>query len=202
MSSAVDETLDILLVEDNPGDAQLVRHTLRQVPKLRFKLTQEERLDAAMRRIAEEHFDVILLDLSLPDSRGISTLITALRQAPKVAIVVLTGLDDEAMGHEAVGRGAEDYLVKGEVDGWMLAKAIRYAMERKKVQEIYDRVAEELETFRRDYQQLVKLLPICPACHQPRTDDDYMHQILQFVKQHTPEHLAECLCEHCANLKK
>lgn len=202
MSSAVDETLDILLVEDNPGDAQLVRHTLRQVPKLRFKLTQEERLDAAMRRIASEHFDVILLDLSLPDSRGINTLVKALQQAPKVAIVVLTGLDDEAMGHEAVGRGAEDYLVKGEVDGWMLAKAIRYAMERKKVQEIYERLAEELETFRRDYQRLVGLLPICPECHRPRTDEDYMQQILQFVKDHSPEHLSKCLCESCANLKK
>ena len=88
-----------------------------------------------LKRLGEEVFDAMLLDLNLPDSRGLDTLVRAQAQAPAVPIVVLTGLADEAMGIEAVKRGAQDYLAKGQVDGNLLVRALRHAIERRRAEE-------------------------------------------------------------------
>ena len=121
----------ILLIEDNPGDARLVREMLREVnhPGL-FALTTVDRLALARDQLAEHAFDVVLLDLTLPDSRGLATLTEVRRLAPAVPIVVLTGLDDEDSALKAVQGGAQDYLVKGQGDGDLIRRAIRYAIER------------------------------------------------------------------------
>jgi serine phosphatase RsbU (regulator of sigma subunit) len=128
------EPIRILLVEDTPEDVQLLEHYLWQVRNLRYRLSHVGQLEAMKGVLRTEKFDVLVLDLNLPDSRGLSTLSTAMNQAPLMPIVVMTSVDDEATGVEAVRRGAQDYLVKGEVDGWLLIKAIRYAVERKRAQ--------------------------------------------------------------------
>src|SRR5579864_8662955 len=124
------EGIRVLLVEDNPGDARLFRELVRDTSAGRLALDHATRLDTALDRLTREHFDVMLLDLSLPDEQGLTTLTRAHAHAPNVPIVVLTGLDDEALAVKAVRAGAQDYLVKGRVDGDLLVRAIRYASER------------------------------------------------------------------------
>jgi signal transduction histidine kinase len=124
-----------LLVEDNPGDTRLIREMLAEAASTTFHLEFADRLQAGLERLAGGEIDVVLLDLGLPDSKGLETLNKAHAQAPAVPIVVLTGLDDEMLGVQAVKRGAQDYLVKGEVDGNLLIRTMRYAIERKQAEE-------------------------------------------------------------------
>ncbi|HEX2208572.1 MAG TPA: hybrid sensor histidine kinase/response regulator [Longimicrobium sp.] len=130
----MDRHVRILLVEDNPGDARLLRVSLEEAESLRFGLVHAPRLSEALERVREGTFDVVLLDLSLPDARGMETVRRMLQAAPAVPIIVLTGLTDETVAVQAVQAGAQDYLVKGTVDGGTLARAIRYAMERKRLE--------------------------------------------------------------------
>lgn len=120
----------VLLVEDNPGDARLLRETLAGAGTTRFVITHVDRLAEAVARLARERFDVVLLDLHLPDSSGLETFSRAHENAPGAPIVVLTGLDDEDMAIRAVQAGAQDYLIKGQVPSTLLVRALRYAMER------------------------------------------------------------------------
>jgi CheY-like chemotaxis protein len=128
------EPIRILLVEDTPGDVVLLEQNLRQVREVKFKLSHVGQLEGMNGLLATDSFDVLVLDLNLPDSRGLNTVSRAMKQAPWIPIVVLTSVDNEASGMEAVRLGAQDYLVKGEVDGWLLARTIRYAIERKRAQ--------------------------------------------------------------------
>lgn len=127
--------LSVLLVEDNPADARLLRELLADVPAARFRWTQAGRLDETLRVLDGGTFDLILLDLSLPDSSGLATLSRTQHALPHCPIVVLTGLDDETVALQAVQGGAQDFLVKGYFDGRALAAAMRNAVERKRVQE-------------------------------------------------------------------
>lgn len=128
------EPVRILLVEDNPGDARLLRETLRDAHSLPFHLVHAARLSEALDLVATSGADVVLLDLSLPDAHGMETVARMLDAAPTVPIIVLTGLADETVAMQAVQSGAQDYLVKGTVEGGTLARAIRYAIERKRLE--------------------------------------------------------------------
>jgi len=124
----------VLLVEDNPGDARLICEMLKEANAGKFKLLYVERLDEGLRCLTQQTLDLILLDLSLPDSQGLDTFITY-TQATKVPIVVLTGLDDEALAIRIIHLGAQDYLIKGELNKNFLVRALCYAIERHRMQE-------------------------------------------------------------------
>jgi signal transduction histidine kinase len=123
--------IKVLLVEDNPGDARLIRELFKDAKSRQFSLVHADRLSTGIEKATEGGIGAILLDLSLPDSHGLETLSKIYPHARGVPILVLTGLDGEMMGLEAVQHGAQDYLVKGQIDGQLLARAILYAMERK-----------------------------------------------------------------------
>ncbi|MBI4523495.1 MAG: response regulator [Deltaproteobacteria bacterium] len=135
-SAGGSDTIKILLVEDSLEQAFLLRKTLAATSvanfELQFDVAHVESLDGAMRRLDREKFSVILLDLSLPDSQGLDTLRRMRQITPGAPIVVLTGLDDEEVAVDAVREGAQDYLVKGEVDGNLLVRSMRYAIARKR----------------------------------------------------------------------
>ena len=137
--------IQILLVEDNPADALLLKHTLAEAGSNHFCLSHAELMSEAVTLLSQHPFDAILLDLSLPDSHGLATVEQANAAAPGVPIVVLTGLDDEAAGIEAVRKGAQDFLVKGQFDSRLLARAIRYARQRKTVEQQLKTLNESLE---------------------------------------------------------
>ncbi len=146
--------IKILLVEDNPADSRLLRETLREPGTAHFALTHVERLVVALQRLAAERFDVVLADLSLPDSQGLDTFRRLQAGAPDVPIVVLSGLDDEVFAVSAVREGAQDYLVKGRVDAYVLTRAISYAIERQRVElalqereEHYKRLLESITDY-------------------------------------------------------
>ncbi len=142
----MNETLmKVLLVEDNPGDARLIREMIAEVKGTQFDLHCTERLSAALECLAEGDIALILTDLELLDSQGLETFAKVYGQAPQVPIIVLTGLDDEEAGLEAVRRGAQDYLVKGHIEGNLLVRAMRYAIERKRAQEQLKEYSENLE---------------------------------------------------------
>jgi signal transduction histidine kinase len=124
--------LRVLVIEDNPGDARLVREWLAEVPDARCRLTWLNRCAAALACLEAEQPDVLLLDLFLPDSQGLDTFQRVQAAAPSVPIIVLTGLANERLGIQAVHEGAQDYLLKGQVDGPLLLRSMRYAIERKR----------------------------------------------------------------------
>jgi signal transduction histidine kinase len=125
-----------LLVEDNPGDARLIREMLREAGagQATVDLDAADRLASGLQHLASAGADVVLLDLSLPDSSGFETFEQVHAAAPAVPIVVLSGLDDEALAVRAVHAGAQDYLVKGQVDGGTILRAMRYAIERQRLE--------------------------------------------------------------------
>jgi signal transduction histidine kinase len=139
-----DGAIKLLVVEDNPGDADPIRERLGEGIAARWPLAQVGRLDEALRLMARERFDVVLLGLSLPDSHGLDTVRRLLPACAGVAVVVLTGLDDEEVGLAAVREGAQDYLVKGQVGGPLLVRTLRYAAERKRAEEVLRKTEEQL----------------------------------------------------------
>src|ERR1700681_905225 len=154
------EGIRVLLVEDNPGDARLLVELLRGTDAGRLKLEHVERLDKAIERLRGEYFDLVLLDLSLPDEQGLNTLVRAHAFAPKVPIVVLTGLDDAALAVKAVRAGAQDYLVKGRVDGDLLVRSIRYATERGRAMEALERREEHYRSLIEHSLDLISILNV------------------------------------------
>ncbi len=141
--------LRVLLVEDNPTDALLVREALAEIPSVAFVVIQVERLAEGLKHLTETGGDVVLLDLGLPDSQGLETLLAMREAVPHVPIVVLTGLADEGLGIGAVQHGAQDYLVKGQVDGQLLVRAIRYAIERQRAEVVLRATQERLAALGR-----------------------------------------------------
>lgn len=125
----------ILLLEDNPGDVRLIREHLAETMEDELELECVHRLAAGIDRATAGDLDLILLDLSLPDSSGLETFGKVQTAAPQVPIIVLTGLNDEAVATEAVRLGAQDYLVKGEGGPTLLGRSIRYAIERKRLED-------------------------------------------------------------------
>lgn len=124
------EKVRILLIEDDPDDVWVMRTLLGDRWDGPFDLVHVELLSVGMRRCAEDMFDVVLLDLALPDSQGLQTFLTMHANAGGVPIVVLSGYDDEMTANKAVQAGAQDYLVKGQVSDNLLVRSIRYAIER------------------------------------------------------------------------
>jgi diguanylate cyclase (GGDEF)-like protein/PAS domain S-box-containing protein len=125
----------LLLVEDNPADIRLLREMFHEQSSHHTELTQVETMGQAEKHLAGAAVDIILLDLGLPDAQGLAAVRRAHAIAPRIPLVVLTGLDDESLAAQALQQGAQDYLIKGQVDARALLRALRYAVERKRMQE-------------------------------------------------------------------
>ena len=132
---ARDRALNVLLIEDNPGDAHLIKRLLTKSSSTKHVLDAVNRLSAGIERCDQGSFDVVLLDLGLPDSQGFATVETMRAAVPHVPIIVLTGLDDLELAVHAVREGAQDYLVKGAATVDTLERAMYYAIERKNLEE-------------------------------------------------------------------
>jgi len=125
----------LLLVEDNPADVRLLREMFHEQSSHNTELTQVGTMGEAEKHLAEGMVDIILLDLGLPDAQGLESIRRARAVAPGVPLVVLTSLDDESMASRALQEGVQDYLIKGQIDARGLLRALRYAVERKIMQE-------------------------------------------------------------------
>ncbi|WP_121742121.1 bacterio-opsin activator domain-containing protein [Natronorubrum halophilum] len=155
------ETLEILLIEDNPGDARLIQEMLRGTEELAQRvspddaagrtpeITNETRLEAGLETMEEMTVDVVLLDLNLPDSEGLKTLETVHAESEQTPIVVLTGVRDQQVGVQAIQRGAQDFLVKDEVTSELLVRTIHHAIERARQERERQRQRDQLEALNR-----------------------------------------------------
>ena len=140
-----DNYIQILLIEDDDGDVLLLREMLTEDVPSQFQLTQVERLALGIEQTKTNSYDVVLLDLSLPDAWGLDTFTQLHAQATNLPIIVLSGLNDESLASEAVQTGAQDYLVKGQFNYYVLTRAIRYAIERKRIEVALHQANETLE---------------------------------------------------------
>lgn len=125
-----------LLIEDDPDDILLLKDSLSEIGAGKIKLDYTDRLSRGLIQLGSQSYDAILLDLNLPDSRGLDTLNTTIKRFPKIPVVVLSGLADDTITVEAVRRGAQDYLVKGDINGPLVLRVLRYAIERKQVEAV------------------------------------------------------------------
>jgi len=129
----------VLLVEDNPDSALLVRHSLSVSRQTAFQVKVVPTLAAALEAIAHQRFDAVLLDLNLPDSRGLATFQKVREAAGELIVIVLTAMEDESVATEAITHGAADFLIKGELGGEGLARRVRFAIERSRVKPAAER---------------------------------------------------------------
>lgn len=141
-----------MLVEDNLGDALILNEMLKEIYDNHFELIHYKRVDEGLEHVKED-FDIMLLDLNLPDSHGKVTFNTMNKHAPDLPIIILTGLSDEDLAINIVSEGAQDYLVKGQIDKQLLSKSIKYSIERKKIgidlrksEEKYRLMVEKIES--------------------------------------------------------
>ena len=184
--------INVLLIEDDPDDAMLIQRYLSNAPKVRCEVKHVDRLGKGLECLKDGGFDVVLLDLGLPDvSTGLDTFEKTHALAPQVPIIVLTGHDDDEFAIEAVQKGAQDYLVKGQVTGGLLGRSIRYAIGRQKLLMQLEQSAKEIKTLR-------GFLPICANCKKIRDDKGYWTQIETYISSRTEAEFSHGICPECS----
>ncbi len=140
----VEKTINLLLVEDNPGDVRLFKEFLKSSGDGAFHMEHVSSLASGLNRLHHNHLDLILLDLALPDGTGLQTLQDVHHASPQIPIIILTGSQDETLAMESLQNGAQDYLIKGQVNGDLLVRAVRYALERFT---LFQKVREEQQRY-------------------------------------------------------
>lgn len=148
-----------MLIEDNPGDVAIMKTRLDEAG-IRYDLFHEDTLRDGLELLKKREIELALLDLNLPDSNGFRTLTTFLEKAPEVPVILITGMNNEIIGNQAVKAGAQDYLVKGHFDGKLLGRSIRYAIQRANEMKSLSKTAQELENAKRwflEVQEMARL---------------------------------------------
>jgi signal transduction histidine kinase len=193
-----EKPLQVLVVEDNAGDARLLREMFSKETPGSFQLTHLSRMSEAVIHLANGGVDVVLLDMGLPDEHGLDTVRRSIAAAPGVPVIVLTGLDDEALAAQAMKEGAQDYLIKGQIENRALPRALRHAIERHRMQteadlirthqmqfkdEFLSHVSHELRSPLTAIYQFVTILLDRLAGDLNPEQHEYMEIILRNVKQ-------------------
>jgi len=145
------KALQVLLVEDNAGDARLLREMFNKERPDSFELMHVLRMSEALPHLAKGGVDIVLLDMGLPDGHGLDTVRRAHAAAPRVPLIVLTGLDDEALAAQAMKEGAQDYLIKGQIENRALPRALRHAIERRRMQAETDLIQTHQIEFKDEF---------------------------------------------------
>ena len=187
-----EKPIKLLLVDDNADDVFLTRRMLEKKPggKFNFHIDHCCDLTDTLAYLSSENPDVVLLDLGLPESRGLQTLEQVLEAAPNLPIVVFTGLSDEDLGIKAVQKGAQDYLVKGQVNLDLLVRALRYAIERKQM-------VIDLQEALSQVKILKGFLPICAKCKAIRNDEGHWQQIESYIRERSEAEFSHGFCPVC-----
>ncbi|MDW7771652.1 MAG: response regulator [Desulfobulbaceae bacterium] len=190
MDSGKKRILHVLHVEDSPGDAAYIKEILAEDKSCHYRVKTAELLSEGLEYLTDEKIDIILLDLSLPDSRGLDTFLTIKNAAPDLPVIIMTGLADENLAVRAVKEGAQDYLLKNRVDADLLVRSIRYAIEREKLKVKLQEAFEQIKI-------LQGLLPICSHCKNIRDDRGFWHQVEEYVSTHSEAQFTHGICPVC-----
>ncbi len=193
-----ERVLRVLLVEDDFDDARTLQRELVRSGASRFELSHASSLDEARRACADRTFDILLLDLFLPDSQGLETVSAAQQFAGVAATVVLTGVADRDVAIAAVRQGAQDYLIKGTTDAASVVRAMYYALERKSALVERERLIAELRDALAALKKLSGLLPICASCKRIRDNAGAWNQLEEYIHQHSEAEFSHGICPECA----
>jgi CheY-like chemotaxis protein len=194
--------LKILLVEDNRTDAVLIEEMIYQVDAnssrdVTYELVHKELLRDALNYLSKNTVDVILLDLSLPDSKGLETVKKMGEGEKNAPIIILTGLDDDATAIQALQHSVQDYLNKNWTDSILLHRSIKYSIERFNNIKEKERLIRELKEALDNIKTLRGLLPICAGCKNIRNDDGYWIQVESYLKSHSDLNFTHSICPDC-----
>ncbi|MEW6519151.1 MAG: response regulator [Thermodesulfobacteriota bacterium] len=189
-------TISLLIVEDNPADVLLIREHLSESPSKRYDIAVAETLADAIERLKKSDIDVVLLDLSLPDSSGLDTVRTLITRYPNLAIIILTGLQDEQVALQTVRYGAQDFIEKKQITSILLNRSISYSLERKKALQEKERLLGDLSKVLEQLEVLQGILPICPACRRIRDNDGNWLQIDAYIRKHAKGE-SHRICSDC-----
>ncbi len=192
------KALQVLLVEDNAGDARLLREMFSKETPGSFELSHLTHMRDAEVRLANGGVDIVLLDMGLPDGHGLETLRRARAAAPEVVMIVMTGLEDEELAAEAMKEGAQDYLIKGQIENRALPRALRHAIERQRMQvetdlirkhqvqlrdEFLSHVSHELRSPLTSIYSFSTIIADGLAGETSQQQDEYLQIILRNVRQ-------------------
>jgi len=190
--------ISILVVEDNPADVVLVREFLADMSGCAYELATSATMAEALALLAVKNADVVLLDLSLPDSTGIETVRTLIGKHPRVAVIVLTGLQDEQTALQSVRYGAQDYLNKRLLSPDVLHRSIAYSLERKKSLREKENLLADLAMALERIELLQGMLPVCVCCKKIQAEDSNWYQpedYFKFPSKHLSHH---GVCPECS----
>ena len=199
---AEDAVLRLLFVEDEPNYITVMQKILKRIFSQQVEVTSTDTVADAIELLKQRDYDLLLLDLQLPDSRGIETVARVNEHAESAAIVVLTAHVGEALGLEAVRRGAQDYLVKGAFDEKLLSRVLRYAIERKRMTLEKADIIRKLEEALGNVKALKGLLSICAYCKSIRNDDGYWNSIEDYIEEISEARFSHGICPSCASKMK
>jgi CheY-like chemotaxis protein len=189
--------ISMLIVEDNPGDAELIKEYLRADRPGQYHIEEASTMYGALATLAREHIDLVLLDLRLPDSNGLDTVRTVISHFPQVVIVILTGLQDEQVALQAVRYGAQDYLEKNQLTPALLRRSITYSLERKKAMREKENLLSDLTTALEQLEALEKILPICASCKKIRGENNNWHRIDEYIRTRSGVWQGRDICPQC-----
>lgn len=182
--------VNTLLIEDNLDDAHYLMELLSENPEEGFSMDHVETVEDALVLMARKFPNVILLDLSLPDSTGEETYRQIQKAAPLTPIVIITGLKDRELANQLLQKGAQDYLDKGSLNTQLLLRSIQYAIEREKL-------IRELKTAKQHISDLAKLIPICASCHQIRDDKGSWERLEKYFEERGMAEFTHSICPDC-----
>jgi DNA-binding NarL/FixJ family response regulator len=197
--AVLERAIHVLVIEDNSDDFEMLKWSVQKLPNppVVVRFTCSNTLAAGLGDIARTEPDVLLLDLKLPDSDRLSGLDQVLRRYASIPVIVLTGLDDYALGIDAVQRGAEDYLVKGRADGDLIVKSVQYAIERKRLGVEREQLIAELKEALDNVKTLSGLLPICAGCKKIKDETGDWQKFETYVSERSDAEFTHCLCPAC-----
>lgn len=191
------DTISILIVEDNPADVLIIQEYLSEKKGGKFRFAETASLLSALDMLLNNSYDVILLDLSLPDSSGLDTVRQIIGASAETPLVVLTGLQDEELALQAVRYGAQDYLEKQELNPTMLYKSIMYSIGRKKALMEKQELLSDLANALKRIESLEGILPICVNCKKILNENQQWLRLEEYVRDRADAAIIKMVCPAC-----
>ena len=188
-----DEILRVLLIEDDQHDAYMVNGYLSG----NFKVDWVQTLADGLTNLSKKKYDVVVTDATLPDSSGRETIQAVLSAAPDLPIIIVSGKHSERFAIKTVGQGVQDFFFKDMLQPETLRRAIRYGVERKRLEVERERLLHELQEALERVKTLSGLLPMCAWCKKIRDDDGYWQQVEEYLIAHTDVRLTHGICREC-----
>jgi len=186
------EIIKVLILEDNPDDFFILKEALESSENMDFEISHVHRLARAISVMHEKPVDVVILDLQVPDSIGLETFLSFHGKFPHIPVVIMTGTKDYRIAIDAVQKGAQDYLNKGESSASAIIRTIRYAIERQRLVIELKKAYDEINTLK-------GIVPICAQCKSIRDDKGYWNKLEAYIEKHSDASFSHSVCPECAD---